>query len=204
MPSPPRPAGAARRLVLAAVLVLSTGDLIWTVLLLPWSTSAREVSATELPAGRDTALVLACTVDRHQQPTRQLEGRLDAARGLFVDGKVRRLLVSGGGDETASMRRWLLAHGVPAEAIVADDASSRTFDSIKRARQVFGLSDPVIVTSDYHLPRALWLAGAVGMDARGVPASTARFGRVTRGLLGLREYLARNRAILDVLFAAGR
>jgi vancomycin permeability regulator SanA len=204
MPSPPRPAGAARRRVIAAVLVLSTGDLIWTLFLLPWSTSAREIPAAELPAGRDTALVLACTVDRHQQPTRQLEGRLDAARGLFVDGKVRRLLVSGGGDETASMRRWLLAHGVPAEAIVTDDASSRTFDSIKRAHQVFGLRDPVIVTSDYHLPRALWLAGAVGMDARGVPASTAHFGRVTRGLLGLREVLARNRAILDVLFAAGR
>jgi vancomycin permeability regulator SanA len=203
MPFPPAPAGVARRL-LSAIFVLSIGDLIGTLLVLPRWTRKREIPAAELPAGRDTALVLACSLDRHQQPTRLLEDRLDTAVGLLAAGKVHHILVSGWDEEPASMRRWLLAHGVPAEAIVSDSASHRTYESLARARQMFGLQDPVIVTSDFHLPRALWLAGALGMDARGVPASTAHLGAVTRGKLGLREYLARNRALLDVLFAPGR
>ncbi len=98
------------------------------------------------------------------------------------------------------MRRWLEQHGVPPAAIVADFSARRTQDSIQRAAAVFGLKRLVVVTSDFHLPRALWLAGHAGLDAEGVPASTARFSGATRFSLNLREYAARNRALLDVWF----
>lgn len=100
------------------------------------------------------------------------EHRMDAAASLYRSGKVSKLLVSGDNstknyDEPTAMRDSLIARGVPTAAIVLDYAGFRTLDSIIRAKKVFGVQRCAIVTDDFHLPRALYIAANEGIDAVG-------------------------------------
>lgn len=128
-------------------------------------------------------------------------GRLDAAAELYRTGKVKHLLLSGdnsrvGYDEPTWMREELVKRGVPASATTLDYAGFRTLDSMARAKLVFGLSRCTIVTDDFHLARAIFLAQAQGVEAVGcqsVPVSWAR-SKKTR----IREFASRTMACLDV------
>ena len=189
---------AALRPAAFGLVLLAVADVIWTTVLLPRATHDRERTVAELPATGGAALVLGCTINLRSEPNSLLEGRLQTALDLYRAGKVRWLLLSGYDQEPVVMRRWLVAPGVPAAAIAGDASAHRTYESLQRAKAAFGLDQVVVVTSDFHLPRVLWLAEHMGLDAVGVPASSARFRRRTG--LWLREYAARNRAILDVWF----
>lgn len=130
------------------------------------------------PAG-DVALVLGAKVEPNGQPSSFLAGRLEVARQLYANGKVRALLVSGDNskehyNEPDAMKRWLVAHGVPADKVVTDYAGFDTYDSCVRARQIFGVSKAAVVTQGYHLPRAVATCRAVGVDATGVGDESVR------------------------------
>lgn len=126
--------------------------------------------------------------------------RMDAAAALWKAGRVKRLLVSGDNrradyNEPRDMRDGLVERGVPASAITLDYAGLRTLDSVIRAREIFGVTQCVIVTDDFHLPRALWLADRRGMAATGFqgPAIPWQTSAKTR----VREWLARINAALE-------
>ncbi len=128
--------------------------------------------------------------------------RIDAAVELYHAGKVRRLIVSGNGagphyNEPRMMREDLEARGVPAGAIVADEAGLRTFDSVVRAAEVFGARDFIVVSQRSHNERAVFIGRARGLDVHGWNAR--RVGVWTDPRTALRERLARVRAVLDVL-----
>ncbi len=114
---------------------------------------------------------------RALEPNPTFEARLDAAAALWRAGKVKFLIVSGNGagryDEPTAMRAGLIERGVPAGAIYRDSAGFRTLDSILRARDVFGLRRLVIISQDFHIARALFLARAAGIQAWGFEAATA-------------------------------
>jgi vancomycin permeability regulator SanA len=134
-----------------------------------------------------------------------LEGRLQTALQLYREGKVRWFLVSGANrepsyNEPQAMHRWLVRQGVPPTLIVNDYAGRRTWDSLKRAQVVFGLHQVVVVTSDFHLPRAIFLANHMGLSVRGVPASTEQQPLDARIRFWIREYFARHLAVLDAWF----
>lgn len=100
------------------------------------------------------------------------EGRMDAAAALYKAHKVAKLLVSGDNhvqsyDEPTAMRDALVARGVPVSDIDLDDAGFRTLDSVVRAHKVFGIDRCTIVTDDFHLPRALYIASNANLDAVG-------------------------------------
>ncbi len=157
---------------------------------------------------RETALVLGAKIRAPGEPTALLADRLDTAAELLRLGKVERLLLSGDGsagrpDEVEAMRRYLVSLGVREEALVLDRQSARTLASLVRARDVFGERAPIVVTSPFHLPRALYLAKRVGLEALGVPAAPRRRVSMRKRLLNSgRERLAQLRAIWDV--ARGR
>ena len=117
------------------------------------------------------ALVLGTSkTTRNGNPNLHFKQRIDAAAALYRAGKVKHLLVSGDNhvrsyDEPTDMRDALIAAGVPANAITCDYAGFRTLDSVMRARSVFGLTSFVIVTEEFHCPRALWIARRHGLDA---------------------------------------
>ncbi|BDU76347.1 SanA/YdcF family protein [Mesoterricola sediminis] len=151
------------------------------------------------------ALVLGAGIYSDKEPTPVLEGRLETALWLFRNGKVRWILVSGDNrahnyNEPLAMRRWLIKRGVPVDRVVSDFAGRRTYDSLRRAQAVFGVRQALVVTSDFHMPRALFLARAMGLDAAGVPASTAELPLRSRAAWMSREVVARHLAVLDRWF----
>ncbi len=128
----------------------------------------------DVPAGL-TAIVLGAGLFPDGTPNRQLRERLDAAITLYKSGKTPRLIVSGNsetkrGDEPVQMRDYLIARGIPARAIVVDPYGVRTYESVYRAVNVYGLKKALIVTHRYHLFRSLYLADNLGIDAVGFSA----------------------------------
>jgi vancomycin permeability regulator SanA len=108
-------------------------------------------------------------------PSTVLAQRLDLGIALYRRGKVKRLLLSGDNtdryhNETIVMRRYVLARGVPPQDVLADMAGVSTYDSCHRARNVFGVEQVTLVTQAFHLPRALFIANSLGMQAWGVAA----------------------------------
>lgn len=127
--------------------------------------------------------------------------RLSAALRLYRNGRVEKILVSGDNgrmsyNEPAVMKAWLVAAGVPEQDVGCDYAGFRTLDTCARARKVWNLRRAILVTHRYHLPRALFLADAYGLEAVGV-ACDGR-GRFVSKRQRIREPLARLCAWLDV------
>lgn len=108
-----------------------------------------------------------------------LQERLDAAVELYEAGRVDKLLFSGDNhiadyNEPAKMMEYALARGVPRQDIVLDYAGRRTYDTCYRARDIFQLSDAVLVTQGYHLPRAMETCRTLGLDVVGYRANRYR------------------------------
>ena len=158
-----------------------------------------------MPVAQVPVLVLGAGVLPDRAPSPVLQARLETALALFQQGKASWFLVSGDNrahnyNEPQAMRRWLVKRGVPQTLVVCDFAGRRTYDSLKRAQAVFGIRKVIIVTSDFHLPRAIFLAQHLGLDAYGVPSSTQVLPLTKRiGFWG-REYVARNLATWDAWF----
>lgn len=149
---------------------------------------------------RYTGIVLGCRV-REGDVSTCLEERLVKALELYRAGKVERLLLSGdhgrkGYDEVNAMKDWLVGQGVPVAHIFLDHAGFDTYDTMWRAREVFGVRDAVVVTQAFHLPRAVYLARSLGLDAVGSIADPPQ-GSVCRGS-AVREPMACLKAWADV------
>ncbi len=122
----------------------------------------------------DVALVLGASVVRGK-PSPVLAERADTATALYKAGKVGKILVTGDNgaltyDEVTPVRKYLLDAGIPTQDIFLDHAGFDTYSSMYRARDVFLVHSLTIVTQDFHLPRALWIARRLGLDAHGVVA----------------------------------
>lgn len=135
------------------------------------------------------------------QPNLHFEHRLEAAAKLFHAGKVRHLLVSGDRDseyynEPRDMTKKLMQLGVPANAITADNAGYSTLDSVVRARRVFGLRRLTVITDDFHVARALFIADREGIDAVALSSEPVALRMSLKARS--REWLARVKVVLDL------
>lgn len=183
--------------VLAALLtpVLVATPLAWFLA----STDSKRTTVDRAQA-HPVALVLGAGLRTDGRPTLLLARRLDIAADLYHRGTVDAVLVSGADEEPVAMRNYLLSAGVPDAKIVGDPAGFRTWDSCVRARQVYGVRSAIVVTQEFHLPRAVVLCGAAGIDAAGVGDASLR-ARGTATLYGwLREIPAAVKALGDALF----
>lgn len=148
------------------------------------------------PEDLDCILVLGCGIRPDGSPTPMLASRLTRAAELYQAGWADKLLLSGDDsgesyNELATMERVALELGVPQEAILTDHAGFSTYESIYRAKHEFSAQRVVIITQEYHLYRALYLANSLGLEAWGVAAAP----RNDAGQIGrnLREVLARDK-----------
>lgn len=162
----------------------------------------REFSVGDAPFA-PVALVLGSKVD-DQGPGSYVRGRLDTALELYRAGRVPRIVNSGNGrpeagNEPAVMRAYLEERGVPADAIIDDPEGYDTAASCRRARDVYGFDEVLVVTQEFHLGRAIALCRDIGIDARGVYADCdCAVWTVARNII--REtFLARPRALLTSL-----
>jgi SanA protein len=152
------------------------------------------------------ALVLGAQVMPNGAPSSMLSDRISAAAELYKAGRVDKLLLSGDHsrknyDEVGTMRRILLAKGIPAEDIFTDHAGFDTWDSAQRARRVFDVSTAVVVTQRFHMARALYDARRAGLKVTGYAADRRDYGRVMRRLQ-VREAFARVKTMGDVVTGA--
>jgi vancomycin permeability regulator SanA len=137
-----------------------------------------------------------------------LEDRLQVAAELFNKGVVASLFVSGDDSsdsyhEVTVMAHWLEAHGVPPDKMVLDTVGRRTLLSMIHARRC-GVERALVVTQRFHLPRALWLAKAVGIEAAGVAADCHLYNMFPLMKAQLREVAARVLAVLEVIAIMAR
>ncbi len=159
-------------------------------------------SVGSAPAGT-VAIVFGAGLNRDGQPTVILRDRVETAAQLYHAGKVQKLLLSGDNrfdnyNEPEAMRQYALTLGIPDSSIVLDYAGRRTYDTCYRAKAVFGLSSVLLVTQPFHLPRALFLCNALGLQAAGVQADNHRYWPPLLWIWNLREQLATVGAFLDV------
>ena len=123
----------------------------------------------------DCILVLGAGVWADGTPSHMLEDRLEIGIELYFAGASDRLLMSGDHmqhdyDEVSVMKRHAMEAGVPGKVIFLDHAGLSTYESMWRAKELYGVEKVLIVTQEYHLYRALYVAKELGMDAYGVSA----------------------------------
>ncbi len=164
------------------------------------------VEAPEHVPRADAVLVLGTAYGRAGQGRGTMSYRIDAAAGLWHSGLADRFLVSGNRidddyDEPAYMRDELVARGVPAAIIELDPLGRRTWESIRRARDVYGKRRLLIVSQHDHLTRAVFLARHIGLEAWGVAARGSNYDGIRGGIIG---DLASLVAYYDVLKGAPR
>jgi vancomycin permeability regulator SanA len=138
------------------------------------------------------------------RPKPFLAGRLDVAADLIRTGKTRAILVSGdahgsSGDETAAMAAYLVAAGVDRARIVTDPYGLDTYDTCRRAREVYGVTRAVLISQALHLPRAVTLCRHFGIDADGVQARCDGCNDRTLAANRAREVPAAVKAAVEVL-----
>jgi SanA protein len=156
---------------------------------------------TEVPAER-VAVVFGAGLLSNGQPTPVLFDRVAAAADLYRLGKVEKLLLSGDNrflnyNEPGAMRKAALSLGVPESALVLDYAGRSTYDTCYRAKVIFGLTRATLVTQAFHLPRALFICEALGVQAVGVVADRHNYGQAL-WWWSLRETLATTNAWVEV------
>ncbi|MFF9805780.1 vancomycin high temperature exclusion protein [Streptomyces coeruleorubidus] len=137
------------------------------------------------------------------EPSPYLAHRLDAAAGLYRDGRVEVVLVTGDNsredyDEPDAMRVYLTRHGVPDARIVSDYAGFDTWDSCMRAKKIFGVDEAVLISQGFHIRRAVALCQAAGVESYGVGVTAVHDATWYYG--GAREILAAGKAALDAVF----
>ncbi|MBX5436527.1 MAG: YdcF family protein [Alicyclobacillaceae bacterium] len=134
------------------------------------------------PRPADAAIILGAHTDGYR-PSRPLRARLRGGLDVYRRGLVSHIIVSGGrgADETvtesSSMKRFLVFNGVPPDAVLEERRSRDTWENLRNSQELVELHQwrtVVIVTSDYHLFRALAVARRLGMSATGMPVPSGR------------------------------
>jgi SanA protein len=162
----------------------------------------RIFDSVTVPADR-VAIVFGAGLRYDGTPTAILRDRVETAAKLYFDGKAEKLLMSGDNraveyNEPEAMRQYALNLGVPHEAIVLDYAGRRTYDTCYRAKAIFGVRSAILVTQDFHLPRALFLCNNLGIEAVGVNSNNFYYRKISRMIWNARELLATLSAFMDV------
>ena len=152
-----------------------------------------EEQAAEL-ADVDCIIVLGCKVWEDGRPSHMLQDRLERAISLYRLGAAPKLLMSGDHgtqeyDEVNAMKQYAIDAGIPSEHIFMDHAGFSTYETVYRAKEIFGAEKVVIVTQQYHLYRALYIAEKLDVEAYGVASDYRTYAGQT--MRDLREILAR-------------
>lgn len=182
---------------LALVLGLGIPNLI-----AEWYARSRQFQVNQSPSA-PVAIVFGAGLSRDGQPSPVLRDRVATAAQLYFDGKVQKLLMSGDNrfldyNEPGAMKRYALSLGIPEEDIVLDYAGRRTYDTCYRARYIFGVQQAILVTQQFHLPRAIFTCNNLGIEAVGVIADQRRYSQYAHRFWRFREIPATAMAFVEV------
>jgi vancomycin permeability regulator SanA len=199
----------ARRALLIIALVAAVALLVAALAprVITWSIARGRVATevtdlNKLPRSQQRAAIVLGAGVVNDRPSPLLADRIDAAVKLLNAGRVDLLLMSGDNstqyyDEPTVMRRRAIDRGAPSKVVAADYAGRRTWDSCVRAKRVFGIDEAVVVTSAFHVDRAIAACRAAGIDVTGFSVPDKRFTTSLRSQWRLREVAATSRALAD-------
>ncbi len=152
-------------------------------------------SVLDAPKLADVIIVLGAGIDEVGQPKPELERRLVRAQELFDDGYAKAIIVTGAqGDdepitEAISMKRYLMGLDVVESNVIIEEGSYNTMQNLTNAKAIMdkrGFTTAIVVSTDYHIWRALSMCEDLGIEATGAGARNAETFR--QGLINcLRE-----------------
>lgn len=168
--------------------------------------------ATDFEA--EAIIVPGAAILSDKTPSPVLKARLDVAVDLYNKNVARRILLTGDGDnsqdyydEISSMLAYIKGQGIPDEDIFCDHKGYSTFESMVRAKQVFGINRAIVVSQTFHLPRAVYIGQKMDMKTRGIASDQVGPKEINRGFfrdenreLILREIMARNKDFFILKF----
>ncbi|MCQ2479309.1 MAG: YdcF family protein [Clostridia bacterium] len=150
----------------------------------------------------DCIIVLGCKVNDDGTPSDMLRDRLTRGIELYGASAAPKIIMSGDHgrenyDEVNVMKHYAMEYGIPSENIFMDHAGFSTYESIYRARDIFCAKKIIVVSQNYHLYRALYIAEKLGIEAYGVDSDY----HIYRGawINECREILARNKDFFKVI-----
>ena len=164
-----------------------------------------KTSITEVPTEepKRVAIVFGARVWDDGSPSNSLYDRVLTGVELYRAGRVGQLLMSGDKtgenyDEPAAMKKLAIQLGIPEGDIVLDNEGKRTFGTCNRAKEVFGIQKAVLVTQDYHLPRALYLCNSLGVESIGITANRRKYDG--ENYYHFREFFSTASAWFEIIF----
>ena len=151
----------------------------------------------------DCIIVLGCQVHDDGSLSDMLHDRLARGIELYNNGAAPKLLMSGDHgrtdyNEVAAMKHYATENGVPSENVFMDHAGFSTYETVYRATEIFKANKVLIVTQEYHLYRALYIARQLGVEAYGVSSDLNVYGGQTAR--DVREVLARCKDFVMCIF----
>lgn len=150
----------------------------------------------------DVTIVFGAGLKYDGRPSDILRDRLNKAAELHKNGQTKKIIVSGDNrvedyNEPESMFRYLTEQaGLPEEDVIRDFGGRRTYDSCKRAHEIWGVDKALLITQGYHLPRALFTCNAIGIDSEGLSSTAQAYLGELR--FKLREVIAIHKSVIDV------
>ena len=186
--------------------------LVLTVVLIPLALNSyvrlatnryRYTDTTKIPA-QPIAIVFGAGVWDDGTPTPMLADRVQGAVDLYKIGRVNKILMTGDNsspdyNEVKAMEEYAISHGVSVDDISLDYAGFSTYESCYRAKEIFGITEAVLVTQSYHLPRAVYTCRQLGVNAIGLGRQDwGKFKNDSMRRYSTRELLAVLKALWEV------
>ena len=166
-------------LILIFAGLLSAGGINWFVV----RRSGKEIQSLQKLASQksrkaDAVVVLGAKVRKDGSMSLMLKERVDLGIQAYKQGLADRIIMSGdhgtgGYDEVSTMKTYAIEKGVPSEHIFKDHAGFSTYETMYRAKDVFRAKSIIVVTQNYHLYRAVYDAGALGLEVKGIACDKA-------------------------------
>ena len=185
-------------------VLLAITPFVWRGAMTSWA-DRYTYTPTSLPTEHSrVAIVYGARVYPSGRLSAMLRDRVETSIELYHAGEVDTLIMSGDGreanyDEPGFMAAYAIRSGVPAEAIIEDSLGLRTYDTCYNA-EAMGASTAVLVTQEFHLPRAVVTCQALGLDVIGVIADRQSYSRRSLEYSTTREFFASQQALLDIIW----
>ena len=195
-----RPSAVARcvrallAVALAAVVAVAVANIVTVTASRGNVHTVSQVAAELADAPADAVVVLGASVHADGTPSDILADRLEVAVDLYKAGAARAVIVSGDNrsshyNESDAMKAFCVEAGVPSEDVYVDRGGVGTYESMYRARAVFGAERIIVATQAYHLYRAMFTADCLGMETWGVACDKGAYDN--QQMYSAREVMAR-------------
>jgi len=200
-----------RKWMKRVLIILLCLAVVGTVTLIGMNARVKSVGKKHLLTAQEAAqltdvdciLVLGCLVRSDGSLSNMLHDRLVRGVELYDLGIAPKLLMSGDHgrkdyDEVNTMKAYAVEQGIPSSDVFMDHAGFSTYESMYRAKEVFAADKIIIVSQEYHLYRALYIAEKLGLEAYGVASEGDNYGGQT--FREVREILARVKDAIYTVF----